>query len=98
MCGAVDNDTTASVCVHLAHRINTLGCAGEWILDGVVAVQNAARWEVGRVDVFAEIVDGEFWVGDEGDSGVGDFAKVMRRDVRCHTDGDSGGAVHQQVW
>ena len=89
MCGAIHNDATASVRVHLSNCVNALRCAGERVLDGVVAIENAARWEVGRVHVLAEIVDGEFWVGDEGDGGVGDFTKVVRRNVRRHTDGDA---------
>ncbi len=36
-------------------------------------------------------------VVDDGDSGVDDFAEVVRRDVGRHADADAGGAVNQQV-
>ena len=94
---AINNDAAASVCVHLAHGINALCRAGQWILDGVVAVQNPARWEVWSVDVLAEIVNGELWVRDQGDGGIGNFAKVVWRNVRSHADGDARGAVDEQV-
>ena len=95
---AINNDAAASVCVHLAHGINALCRAGQWILDGVVAVQNPARWEVWSVDVLAEIVNGELRVRDQGDGGIGNFAKVVWRNVGSHADGDAGGAVDQKVW
>ena len=94
---AIHNNATASVRVHLSYGIDALRCAGEWILDGVVAVQNAARWEVWRVDVLAEIVNGEIWVGNEGDRRICDLTKVVWRNVGCHADGDSRRAVDEKV-
>ena len=81
--------------VHLSHRINALRCAGERVLDGVVAVEDAARWEVWRVDVLAEIVNGELWVSDQGNGCIGNLAKVVRRNVCRHADGDTRGAVDE---
>ena len=94
---AVNNNAAASVRVHLSHRINALRCAGEWILNGVVAIEDAAGREVWRVDVLTEIVDGELRVSDQGDGGVGDLAKVVRWNVCRHADGNTRGAVDEQV-
>ena len=83
--------------VHLSHRINTLRCASERVLNGVVAVKDAAGWEVWRVDVLTKIINGELRISDQGDGCIGDLAKVVRRNVRRHADGDSRGAVDEQV-
>ena len=83
------NNTSATVRVHLSDRVHAFGLSGEWILDIVVAVEDAACWEVRRKNERAQLFGGELWVLDECDRGVGDFTKVVRRNVCRHSNGDS---------
>ena len=85
-----NNNTTAPVCVHLANRVNTLQLSGERILDVVITVEDAARWEVGCQDEGAQLLSGEVWVLYECNRRIGNFTKVVRRNVGGHTNGNSG--------
>ena len=82
------NNATATVRVHLSDCVHALRLSGEWILDVVVAVEDATRWEVRRKDERAQLFGGELWVLDECDRGVGNLAKVVRRNVGGHSNGD----------
>ena len=83
------NNAATTVRVHLSDRVHALRLSGEWILDVVVAVEDAPCWEVGRKDERAQLFGGELWVLDECDCGVRNFSKVVRRNVGCHSNGDS---------
>ena len=85
-----NNNATTAVCVHLADCVNTLQLASERILDVVITVEDAASWEVGRKDEGAQLFGGELWILYECDRCVGNLAKVVRRNVGRHTNGDSG--------
>ena len=93
-----DHHAAASVRIHLAHGINALHDAGERILHLVVAIQHATSREVGRKDVLTQLFRREVWIFDECDRGVGDLVQVMRRNIRCHTHGDTRRAVDKKVW
>ena len=53
--------------------------------------------EVGTFDVFHQAVEIDVRVVDQRNCCVDHFAEVVRRDVRCHADGDTGRAVDEQV-
>ena len=44
-----------------------------------------------------QLIDADFRIVQIGDAGVDDFAKIMRRNVRRHTDRDAAGTVDEQV-
>ena len=82
------NNTSATVRVHLSDGVHALRLSGEWILDIVVAVEDAPCWEVRCQDERAQLFGGELWVLNECDRGVRNFAKVVRRNVCRHSNGD----------
>ncbi len=53
--------------------------------------------EVGTREDLDDLVESDVWVVDDGASGVDDFRKVVRGDVRGHPDGDPSGAVDEKV-
>ena len=53
--------------------------------------------EVGSVDVFKQFVEGRFGVIEDGYRRVDDFRKVVRRDIRRHTYGNTRRTVYQKV-
>ena len=61
-------------------------------------VKNAACGEVRSRHDFNNFVDGAFRVTKHQQAGVHGFTQVVRRNVRCHTDRDTGGAVDQKLW
>ena len=85
-----NNYATTAVCVHLADRVNALQLSGERVLDVVITVEDAASWEVGRKDEGAQLLSGEVWVLYKCNRRVGNLAKVVRRNVGGHTNGNSG--------
>ena len=85
--------------VHLstgAHHDATL-TRGVGLNDAILTVDGAARGEVGSLDVFHQLGNGALGVIHAVDGGVDDLAKIMRRDVGRHTDGDTHSAVDKQV-
>ena len=69
----------------------------EILLDAADAAELAARREVGPLDVLHQLLDRDVGVVDLGADGVDGFAKIVRRDVGRHADGDAGAAVHKEV-
>ncbi len=69
----------------------------ERFADPVGAHDQAAAREVRALDVLHQPVGVDVGVVEEGVDGGADLAQVVRRDVRCHADGDPGGAVDEQV-
>src|SRR5262249_19132620 len=67
--------------------------------DALAAADDAAGREVRPLDdVFLqELFDGHVGVVDDANQGAADLAKVVRRNVGGHADGDAVGAVDQQV-
>jgi hypothetical protein len=61
------------------------------------AEHDAARGEVGAGDVLDQVLRGQVRVLDEREAGVDHLAKVVRRDVGGHADGDAARAVDQHV-
>jgi hypothetical protein len=66
--------------------------------DRALAADEPCRGEVGARDVLHQLVDGELRLLEERDQSVAHLAQVVRRDVGRHPDGDSRGAVDEQVW
>ena len=62
-----------------------------------VAEDDAARREVGALDVAHQACRVDVRIVDVGDRRGDHLAQVVRRDVRRHADGDAGGAVDEQV-
>ena len=65
--------------------------------DAAAAHDDALGREVGARDVLHQVVKRRLGIVEHADAGVDDLGQVVRRDVRRHTDGDTGRAVHQQV-
>ena len=65
--------------------------------DTASAHDDAARREVGRGDIFHELLNRDFGVVDHGDGAVDDLGKVVGRNIGCHTHGDTVRTVDQEV-
>ena len=69
--------------------------------DALVADDQPGGGEVGALDAFDDRLEGGLLVGLEvlqaPVHGVGQFPQIMRRDVGGHADGDTAGAVGEQV-
>ena len=65
--------------------------------DAAAAHDDAARREVGALDVLHQPGQVDFGVVHQGDHAVDDLAQVVGRDVRRHADGDTLAAVDEQV-
>ena len=63
----------------------------------VVAVDNAAQREVGRLDILHQTFDVDVIVVNVGHAAVQHLAQVVRGHIGGHADGDAVGAVDQQV-
>ncbi len=61
------------------------------------ADDDAARREVGALDVLHEVLDARRRLVDQRDDGVDGLGEVVRRDVRRHPDRDSRRPVDEQV-
>ena len=66
------------------------------LLDAGVAVDDAARREVGPRHEAQQLVDREVGVSHQRDGRVDDLGEVVRRDVRGHAHGDAARAVDEQ--
>ena len=60
-------------------------------------IKDAACGEVRSRHNFNNFIDGAFRVAKHQQAGVHGFTQVVRRNVGCHTDRDTGGAVDQQL-
>src|SRR5215208_3740693 len=67
------------------------------LLDALPAADVAAGREVRTFDDAHQIDRGCFAVVDQMNARVDDFAQIVRRDVRRHTDGDAAASVDQEV-
>ena len=65
--------------------------------DAAAAHDDALGGKVGSLDVLHQIRQLRLGIVEDADAGVDDLAQVVRRDVRCHADGDARRAVDQQV-
>ena len=66
------------------------------LADAFVAVNDASGREIGSLDVFHQLGDGDVVIVNIGDDAVDALAEVVRCHVGGHTDGDTVGAVDQQ--
>ena len=67
------------------------------LLDAARADNVAAGREIRALHEIHEILDGGLGIFEHMDAGVDDFTEVVRWDVGGHSDGNPGGAVHQQI-
>ena len=65
--------------------------------DARSAENDAAGWEVWAGHDLDQAVDGDFRVINGSDAGVDYFAKIVRRNVGGHADGNAACPVHQQI-
>ena len=66
---------------------------------GTAVTQNqTAGRKIRPGDNADQIINGDIRVVDIGAAGVQNLAKIMRRNIGGHTDGNTVGAVDQQVW
>ena len=70
---------------------------GDRVATPVEAEDRAAGGEVRPADDVAQLVIGQIRVIDQRDGRVSHLTKVMRRDVRRHSDGNPRRAVDKQV-
>ena len=66
-------------------------------LDPGRTADDAAGREVGSLDELEQVVDRAVRIIDLVNDGVGQFVEVVRWDVGRHADGDTGGAIQEQV-
>ncbi len=75
-----------------------------------MVVDFSRRREIRALDVVEEVFNAEIGVEsgvvnvafnlrllDNGEGGINQFGKVVRRDISCHSDGDTGTAVEKKV-
>ena len=67
------------------------------ILDALAAHNDATRGEIGTRENCHEFFSGYFRVVKNHAGGVDCFAQIVRRNIRCHTNGNTIRAVDQQV-
>ena len=65
--------------------------------DRFVPENHAAGRKIGTLDDVAECIVGRFGIVDERCDRVGNFAEIVRRDVRRHADRDAARAVDEQL-
>ncbi len=53
--------------------------------------------KIRALDVLAEFINRRLRLIQQAYAGCGDFPNVMRRDIRGHTNGDTGGAIKQNM-
>ena len=53
--------------------------------------------EIGRGYVLAQGFDAGLRIIQQMNTGAGDFADIVRRNIRCHTHGNTGGAIKQNI-
>ncbi len=66
-------------------------------MDAGPAKDHATGWKVGAGHDLDQVVDAKFGIIELGKAGVDDFAKVMRRNVGRHANGDAARAIDEQV-
>ena len=70
--------------------------------DAAFAQNGGTGGEVRTFDIFHQFFHIGFFAIDfiiyHDSQTVDDFSQIMRRDIGCHTNGDTRGTVHQQVW
>ena len=61
-------------------------------------MHKATTWEVRAWDDVDQVIQADVWIVDDGTSGVDDFAQIVRWDISGHTDRNTCGAIHQEIW
>ena len=61
------------------------------------AINNTGSWEIRCRDDLDQLVYGGFGIFQQMQTAFDDFAQVVWRDVGRHTDGNTGGAIDQQI-
>ena len=96
-----DDDAALAVCHLFDFRLrakHARASAGAIrLLDGVSAKHERSRGEIRRGNVFHKVVNRCVGILQERDGGVDNFAEIVRRNGRCHTDCDTVRAVDEQV-
>ena len=59
-------------------------------------VNSCAGREIGRLDDVNQFVDFSFRLIQQAQAGIDGIAQIVRRDIGCHTDGNTGRTVYQQ--
>ncbi|MNS71306.1 hypothetical protein D3C72_1046720 [compost metagenome] len=67
------------------------------VLHAVDAVDDAGGGEVGRRHDFHQLVDARLRIAQQIQAGIHHFIQVVRRDIGGHADGDTAGAIDQQI-
>ena len=56
-----------------------------------------ARWEIGTGDDVHDLFKRRVWLVDQHDGCFDDFADIVRRNIRRHTDGDTAGSIDEEI-
>ena len=103
------DDQSAAASAHILqmdpaadHQTSSAGSiGGNKLVPRIFQHNNTAGWEVRTFDIFHQVFDRDIIITlpfvEQIDNSVTDLPQVMRRNVRCHTDSDPAGTVHQQV-
>ena len=67
------------------------------IVDSIQTMDETAGREVGAGDDLHQFLDGHLGTVDQQDEAVDDLSKVVRRNIGCHPDRDSGRPVDQEI-
>src|SRR5208283_1797527 len=83
--------------VSLGADNHAAAAGGIGALDAVFTENDAAGGEIRPLDKLGQFFDGGVRVINEMGDAFTDLSEVVRRNIRGHTDGDTGTAVDQQV-
>ncbi len=67
------------------------------LANSVASADDSAGWEVRPRDQLHQFIDTDVWVVDQRRDPAAYLAQVVRRNTGCHTNGNTGGTVDQQV-
>ena len=85
---------------HTAHHDGSTA-GGVGVVDSLLADDLTGGGEVGALHIFHDRFKGRgfvgLWILQAPEDSVSQFAQVVRRNVGGHTDGNTAGAIHQQV-
>ena len=68
------------------------------LLHRCATVNFSTRWEIWTLHVFHELFERDIWVVNLRNRCIDHLAKVVRRNVGCHTDCDTHLTIQENVW
>ncbi len=78
-------------------NINFTASGAVRFFDATATIDNSGGREIRPRNVLHQLFNADVFIFNVSQAAVNHFTQVMRRNVGCHTHGDTGRAVHQQV-